>query len=418
MHIQTGDTLMHALTERRSAAPAREASFFHALILLSTVICGTLAPIVIGPVLPAMQQYFAGVRGIATLVPVVVTMPNLVLGVMAPVLGALSDRIGRKRVLVLSLLFYAIAGTAPLYLNSIYTIIGSRALVGAAEAAVMTLSTSLIGDYFSGARRDRYASLQVTIASTSAFIFNLMGGFLGVYGWRAPFAAYALPLVLAPLVQIFLWDVRSRADVLAVQGSVPVDEPKFRPSLLTVICLVAFGVGFVFMVVPIHLSFMLVQLGMHSTVQIGMAYALNSLGIIAGTIVFGLWLGPRLPVTQQFALGSVVLGAGFICMGAAHDPWMLTLGGAVNGLGCGVVLPAVVSWGLRSLPLARRGFGTGAFTTAQFVGYFCNPLVIMPMVAHWGSRFIVVEMCGTMVIVLALLAWVYTFLGARHFKLS
>jgi MFS family permease len=409
---------MHPLTERFSAAPAREARFFHALILLSTVICGTLAPIVIGPVLPAMQQYFAGVPGIATLVPIVVTMPNLVLGFMAPVLGALSDRIGRKRVLVLSLLFYAIAGTAPLYLDSIYTILGSRALVGAAEAAVMTLSTSLIGDYFTGARRDRYASLQVTIASTSAFIFNLMGGLLGVYGWRAPFAAYALPLLLAPLVQIFLWDVCSKGDEPAVQGSVPVDEPPFRLSLLAVICLVAFGVGFVFMVVPIHLSFMLVQLGVHSTVQIGMAYALNSLGIIAGTVAFGLWSGPRLPVTQQFALGTVILGAGFVCMGAAHDPWLLTLGGVVNGLGCGMVLPAVVSWGLRSLPLARRGVGTGAFTTAQFVGYFCNPLVIMPMVAHGGSRFVVVQMWGWVCFILAALVGAYTLLGARRLKLS
>ncbi|MDN7807392.1 MFS transporter [Burkholderia gladioli] len=409
---------MHVQTARRRAAPAREARFFHALILLSTVICGTLAPIVIGPVLPAMQQHFAGVPGIATLVPVVVTMPNLVLGVMAPVLGALSDRIGRKRVLVLSLLFYAIAGTAPLYLDSIYAILGSRALVGAAEAAVMTLSTSLIGDYFSGARRDRYASLQVTIASTSAFIFNLMGGFLGIYSWRAPFAAYALPLVLAPLVQIFLWDVRGRADMQAVQGGDPVDGPPFRRSLLAIICFVAFGVGFVFMVVPIHLSFMLVQLGLHSTVQIGMAYALNSLGIICGTVVFGLWVGPRLAVTQQFALGTMILGAGFVCMGAAHEPWVLTLGGAINGLGCGVVLPAVVSWGLRSLPLARRGFGTGAFTTAQFVGYFCNPLVIMPMVAHWGSRFVVVQMWGGVFIILALLAGSCTLLGARRLRLS
>ena len=68
---------MHVQTEGRRIAPAaREATFFHALILLSTVICGTLAPTVIGPVLPAMQRHFSDVPGIETLVPVVVTMPT------------------------------------------------------------------------------------------------------------------------------------------------------------------------------------------------------------------------------------------------------------------------------------------------------------------------------------------------------
>ncbi|HXZ10064.1 MAG TPA: MFS transporter, partial [Paraburkholderia sp.] len=160
---------MHVQIDRRSAAPApREATFFHALILLSTVICGTLAPTVIGPVLPAMQRYFADVPNIETLVPVVVTMPMLILGALAMAIGAASDRVGRKRVLVGALVLYAAAGTAPLYLDSIYAILASRALVGLAEAAAMTVSTSFIGDYFSGTQRDRYASLQITVASTSA----------------------------------------------------------------------------------------------------------------------------------------------------------------------------------------------------------------------------------------------------------
>jgi MFS family permease len=100
-HKQTETTTMQAHIERRGSAPvARQANFFQALILLCTVICGTLAPTVIGPVLPAMQQHFAGVPGIETLVPVVVTMPMFVLGALAIVVGAFSDRVGRKRVLV------------------------------------------------------------------------------------------------------------------------------------------------------------------------------------------------------------------------------------------------------------------------------------------------------------------------------
>jgi MFS family permease len=411
--------MMHAHIERTAAAPAsRQATFFHALILLSTVICGTLAPTVIGPVLPAMQRHFANVPGIETLVPVVVTMPMLVLGVLAIVIGAVSDRIGRKRVLVAALVLYAVAGTAPLYLDSIHAILASRALVGLAEAAAMTVSTSFIGDYFSGAQRDRYASLQVTVASTSAFVFNLMGGVLGSYGWRAPFAAYALPLLLAPLVQLFIWDTRSSASTSIDAPVRSSDEPAFNPWLLAVICAVAFGVGLVFMVVPVHLSFMVVALGTHSTGEIGLAYALNSVGIITGTLVFGWFLSTRFAVAQQFAIGTLICGLGFWTMGVAQDFTMLTLGGAINGVGCGIVLPALVSWGLRSLPFERRGMGTGAFTATQFIGYFCSPLIVMPMVGMWGSRFAVVEGWGFALIALAVVAFAGSFGTRRRVKLS
>ncbi|WP_321813516.1 MULTISPECIES: MFS transporter [unclassified Paraburkholderia] len=400
----------------RDGTPARrEAHFLHALILLSTVICGTLAPTVIGPVLPAMQQHFADVPGIETLVPVVVTMPMFVLGALAMVIGAVSDRIGRKRVLVSALVLYALAGTAPLYLDSIQAILASRALVGLAEAAAMTVSTSFIGDYFTGARRDRYAALQVTVASTSAFMFNLMGGMLGAYGWRAPFVAYALPLLLAPLVQIFIWDTKGA--VREAQAHIA-DETVFRPWLLALICLAAFGVGMVFMVVPVHLSFMLVQLGVHSTGAIGLAYAVNSAGIILGTLGFGWFIASRCSVLQQFVLGTLICGLGFVCMGTAHDQTMLTAGGAINGVGCGIVLPALVSWGLRSLPFSRRGFGTGAFTAAQFVGYFCSPIIFMGMVMHSGSRFAVVHSWGLALFVLAAVCVGASLLRVRRLKLG
>ncbi|MCA8143507.1 MFS transporter [Burkholderia multivorans] len=410
---------MHVHTPGRDGTPQRrEARFLHALILLSTVICGTLAPTVIGPVLPAMQQHFEHVPGIETLVPVVVTMPMFVLGALAMVIGAISDKIGRKRVLVGALVLYALAGTAPLYLDSIQAILASRALVGLAEAAAMTVSTSFIGDYFTGARRDRYAALQVTVASTSAFVFNLMGGVLGAYGWRAPFVAYALPLLLAPLVQIFIWDTRDGRGTLREAHAHAPDEAAFRPWLLALICLAAFGVGLVFMVVPVHLSFMLVQLGVHSTSAIGFAYAMNSVGIIAGTLGFGWFIASRYSVLQQFVMGTIVCGLGFVCMGAAYDQTLVTLGGSINGVGCGIVLPALVSWGLRSLPFSRRGFGTGAFTAAQFIGYFCSPIIVMGTVMHSGSRFSVVQAWGFALFVLAALCVAGSLLRVRRLKLG
>ncbi|WP_175908003.1 MFS transporter [Burkholderia seminalis] len=371
----------------------RRASFFHAFILLSSVVCGTLAATVIGPILPVMQQHFQAVPGIQTLVPVVVTLPMLVLAALAAVIGWTADRIGRKRVLVASLVLYAVAGTAPLYLNSIYVILASRALVGVAEAAAMTCSTTLIGDYFSGERRDKYISLQTTFASISAFIFNLVGGTLGSYGWRTPFVVYTLTLLIAPLVQIFIWEPGRNQSV--EDRSVKVsNEPEFNPWLLALVCVVAFFAGAAFLMVPIHLSFMLVELGITSTQQIGLAYAINSLGVIIGTVAFGWIVVKRLGVFSQLLLATLVCGVGFVLMGTSHSFGALSIGGIVNGLGCGLLLPASVSWALRTLPFERRGFGIGAYMASQCIGYFCNPFLVMPIVARMGSRFPAVETWG------------------------
>lgn len=398
-----------------TALPAPQANLLHALILLSTVICGTLAPTVIGPILPAMQQHFQHIPGIEGLVPLVVTMPMLILGVTAMVIGGITDRIGRKRVLVGALVLYSLAGVAPLYLESIYAILASRALVGLAEAAVMTVSTTFIGDYFSGAQRDRYASMQITVASVSAFIFNLLGGLLGTHGWRTPFIAYALPLLLVPLVQFFLWDTHGSNGKAAAGIQDEGDGMAFNPRLLTVICLVAAVIGIVFMVVPVHLSFMLADIGTQSTSAIGIAYSLNSLGIICGTVLFGWILATRLSITMQFSAGALLCGAGFVVMGMSHAFQIITLGAAINGVGCGIAVPAMISWGLRSLPFSHRGFGAGAFTASQFVGYFCSPIIVMGMATHMGSRAAVISDIGHALLLLAVLMFLLS-LRVRRFK--
>ena len=60
------------------------------------------------------------------------------------------DRLGRKRLLIVATVLYAVFGTAPLWLDSLGAIMASRALVGITEAAIMTCCTTLIGDYYTG----------------------------------------------------------------------------------------------------------------------------------------------------------------------------------------------------------------------------------------------------------------------------
>ncbi|HSW04360.1 MFS transporter [Aquabacterium sp.] len=397
------------------AAPGKTPTptLFHALILLFCVCFAVLASAILGPVLPAMEQHFASVPDIKTLVPIIVTVPMLALAVCGMFAGGASDKLGRKRLLLGSLALYGVAGTAPTYLDSINAIIVSRIGVGVAEAGIMACSTGLIGDYFSGARRDRYMSLQTTVASLSAFCFNALGGVLGQQGWRVPFGVYALAFVMFALVAIFIWDTRgnAQAHARALAGDAP--GVSFRPALLAWICFVAFVVGAIFMMVPVHLAYMLVDVGTTAPPKIGLAYALNSIGVAAGTVVFGWFIVSRFRVAAQMAIAGAILGIGFLLMAAAKDYNAMLLGGLVNGFGCGIALPMVVTWNVRELPYARRGFGLGAFFSLNFLGNFINPLVVMPMVGVLGSRAAAVQYWGVAALLAAAAAMAYCWVRAR-----
>src|SRR5690349_23775375 len=104
----TGDT-----AAPRQAGPAQLA------LLLAASCLSVLGAVLIAPVLPRMTDHFAGVPGVDVLVPIVLTVPALVIGLTAPFAGLVIDAIDRKRLLLVALVVYALAGTAPLYLGSL-----------------------------------------------------------------------------------------------------------------------------------------------------------------------------------------------------------------------------------------------------------------------------------------------------------
>ena len=353
----------------------REPRLIHAIILLITCGLTVLVTAVLGPSLPAMQAHFANVPGADFLVPLTMTAPMLTMAGISIFAGELADRIGRKPLLVWAAVLYAVLGTAPLYLESLPAIIASRFALGVLEGVLMTVSTAMIGDYYSGARRERFMSLQTTVAATSAFVLNTLGGVIAEQGWRAPYMVFAISLLLAPLMAIFLWEPKTRANMS--QEEFAADSGTLKVGLLVFICCLTVLLGIMFLTVPVHLGYLFVAIGVQSPSQIGMAYGINSLGIISGTLLFGWVLATRLPVAYQLAVGVTITGLGFVMMMVAGDYTALTIAGFVNGLGIGIVLPTMVTWNVRVLPLSRRGMGVGAFQSCFTLGLFVNPIIIV-----------------------------------------
>ncbi|MGY1691509.1 MFS transporter [Geodermatophilus sp. SYSU D01105] len=364
-------------------ATGRPAGLPQALVLLLSSCLGVLGSVLLAPVLPRIQDAFAGTPGVEALTPIVLTAPALVIGLTAMVAGRIVDRVGRKRLLVGALVAYAVAGTAPLWLDSLQLIVASRVLVGLTEAAIMTCCTTLLGDYFHGSQRERYFGLQVVFTTVAATVFFGLGGALGAQDWRTPFWLYAVSLPLAVLAARYVW----QPTPVARTEQLP---PMPWRRLAAPVGVTLFG-GLVFYVLIVELSFVLDGIGVESTGTIGAVSAIASLGTAVGGFLFARFapLGPAVTVPAAFALS----GVGLVGLGLAGSVPMVVAFAVVTGFGNGLLLPSMLSWALGSLGFEQRGRGTGVWTSAMFIGQFVCPLVVLGLsgaISGLGSALMVI----------------------------
>lgn len=348
----------------------RPAGPVQAAILLAAACLPVLGAVLLAPGMPAMTRAFADVPGVDLLVPLVLTAPSLLIGLTAPFAGRFADRVGRTGLLTVSLIVYAIVGTAPLHLPSLPTILGSRVLVGLAEAGIMTCCTTLLADYYHGARRQRMLGLQVVVTVVAATVFVAVGGLLVSSSWRTPFWLYLISIPLALLAALFLWQPAAEAHTEQRLPQLP--WRTFKRPVLT-----SLAGGVLFYVMVVELSYRLDALGVTSSSAIGLISALSSATSAVSAFSFGRLArrGPGVLVPAAFGL----LGIGYIGIGLAPSVPVVVVFTLIGGFGSGLMLPALLSWALSGLSYAQRGRGTGFWVAALFTGEFICPLIIQAL---------------------------------------
>jgi MFS family permease len=341
------------------------------------------------------------------------TIPALFVALLAFPAGLLGDRIGHKRLLVVSTALYGVAGTAPLWLATLPQIVFSRIVVGVCEAAVMTCSTALIGDYFEAARRHRFLALQTGTAPIASIAFIAFGGALGELSWRSPFIGYGFAFLLLPLTAFLLWEpAKAHAAAMSASGAKlaadlaadPTEDPAaqtFRWGPLYAICGITVFVMTAFLVPIIQIGFVLTERGLTSPREIGLAASLASFANPFGALTFGL-LQWRSVAKLGFAFS--LMSVGFIVMGASMSWQVAVVGAVVTNVGAGMILPTLITWALALLPAEQRGTGTGLWMAASFLGQFLSPLAVLGLRHFTGSLSGVILVYGVTCGVCALLA--------------
>jgi len=348
----------------------RKAGFAQSLLLLLGSCLPVLGAVLLAPVLPGIQAHFADTPGANVLVPIALTLPALMIALLAPVAGLIADRLGRKPLLLGAMLLYSVFGLLPIWLESLPAIVISRAGIGIAEAAIMTCCTALMGDYYSGARRERLFALQMVATSLAATIFIAVGGLLGEYGWRTPFALYGVGILFLPLMAWLLWEPRAR-----VLTAAPTVDKAFPWRVLAPLYGLAFLTGMSMFVVPVQVGYLLNLLHIDGSQQIGLTMGASQFGVLAGALVFRLLSG--VPAYRQLCLAFVTAGIGGGLMAIADSQVLVVIAVLINGLGIGLMMPTLITWIMAQVDFQHRGRAAGGFAAAFFGGEFFSPLVVL-----------------------------------------
>ncbi len=374
-------------------ATARKAGIWQAVLLLAGSCLPVLGAVLITPILPQLSAVFADESGAEVLVPMIVAIPALMIAIFAPFAGQIVDRLGRKGLLIIAMVAYAFVGTAPAYLESLQLILLTRVGVGITEAAIMTVCTTLIVDYFHEEKqRNKYLGLQTVATTLAATVFIVLGGALGVGGWHTPFWVYGISILIAVPMTFLLWEP-GRGDAtdahVASAGRAPVPWRQLRLPLVVGL----FG-GFTFYVMLIETSYLLVENGVDAadTATIGAVAAAASLVTAAGAFSFPRLVrrGHRFVLPLAFGLQSL----GMIVIWVAGGVPGVVAGAVIAGFGSGVLLPSMLTWALSGIRFEERGRATGWWNAVFFFGQFLTPLLIGALVAAAGGLPIAVGIVG------------------------
>jgi len=343
------------------------------LLLVSSLTI--MSVITISPALPQMTIAFAGVKNAAFIVKMVLTIPALMIAIVSPITGRLIDRRGRLKILRFALVLYAVSGVGGYFLNNLYYILISRAVLGISVGMSMTIVITLIADYFEGIQRQKFVGLQIAFMSIGGILFLVLGGILADIGWRYPFLIYLSSLLVLPLTIIFL-----REPAVVQKRNEAIQHLK-APPIIWLLFFNTMVMWIIFFIIPVQIPFYLKAIGVEKNSLIGAAIAMSTLFSAMSSFSYSK-IKARLSFLSIFSIGYLLMAAGFICIAFSTTYLLVVVAMMLCGLGMGMMIPNTNMWVMKIAPPEIRGKEIGKLTTFWFLGQFLSPVIIAPVLKN------------------------------------
>lgn len=363
----------------------------HSLVFIfSTVLIDMIGFGIIMPVMPVLMMEITGegLSGAADWGGWLMFVYALLQFVFAPILGSLSDRYGRRPVLLLSLVTYAINYVIMGFATSLWLLFVGRVLTGM-SGATYSVANAVIADSSPPEKRVQNFGL-LGMALGLGFIFGpVLGGMLGEIGPRAPFFAAAGLATLNVIYGYFVLpetlpeDQRREFDIKRAN---PVGAllrirqyPIFMGLALTILL---YQIGH--HAYPATWSFYTMEKFSWSEAEVG--YSLGFVGLLMAIVQGGLirWVIPRIGSVRAALLGFVAAAVAYIGIATAGSGLVLYLWCIPSALS-GLVMPAIQGLMANEVPQNEQGELQGMIASLGSVGAIIGPVLMTQLFGYYSG---------------------------------
>ncbi|HZB92198.1 MAG TPA: multidrug effflux MFS transporter [Stellaceae bacterium] len=335
------------------------------------------------PALPTLSRIFAAPPDSVQL-----TLSLFVLGYGGGQLfyGPLSDRFGRRPLLLAGLALYALCGFACALAPSIHLLIAARLLQGVGGCVGPILGRAIIRDHYSGVRAAQMLSYVMLVFAVAPMVAPLLGGvLLDLFGWRAIFVAFGVFGVTLLLVTWYGF-----AESLALPDSRALEFArllaKARRFFGSRHCVGYMLINsFIFAGLFAFISgspFVYIEVYGVPADRFGLYFAGSALGIVLGALANGRLVRRRPPErVLRFGLALLVAAGGAMLLaglaGGGRPLW-LTLAMLAYVAAQGLCMPNAIAAAMEPLPdmagLGASFLGAMQMLGGSLAGYVVNAL--------------------------------------------
>ncbi len=294
------------------------------------------------------------------------------------IMGQVSDRMGRRVVLLGAIGTLAVAQLALITEPPLWGLLGARVIQGVAAGAFFGTCTAFLVDAAPTGRRTFAAGLGSVSVRLGLGLGPGIGGVLAQYApepLRLPFELHLVALAMAALLVIFLPEtvrVRSRRPLTLRLEVPPAERAVFWRVLVPSGMLFSLFDGVALSLIPV---FLVRDLGVDNYALVGAA---GFLVLVSGAL--SQILLPRLRSATAIGCGLVwatMASVGVVVAAPVGSVGLALVAIAATGAGAGLVFKGGIDLCTQIAPPADRGKLLSSYYVACYLGGFSVPLILV-----------------------------------------
>ena len=306
--------------------------------------------------------------------------------------GALADRVGRRRVLLLGWILGLPVPLLLIWAPSWEWIIAANVLLGVNQALTWSMTVNMMVDVVPASRRGFAAGVNEFAGYLGVSLLAFLTGVIAAsYGLRPePFYLGIAVSILGLLLSFLVPETAPTSKPAPLRWVPGVGVPSLLGTATNL------KDGLVWLALPLMMAARGFDLA-----QVGAVAGLYPLVWASGQIVFGP-LSDRVGRRRLVLTGMLLQAAGLVLLGSAPSFAALLATAAVLGLGTGMVYPTLIALVADRVPAAERATALGIYRFFRDGGYALGAIIAGLGLAGLSNAVVLV---GVALLVVTILAW-------------